>query len=140
VLLADQDRGRWDRSLITEGQALVRQCLRRDQLGRYQIQAAINAVHSDAPIAAATEWEQILRLYDQLLAIARSRNAAERAHLTLMKERPRHPDGVADGQGQASGNGEAGSEDRPCAAHVKPDKRYRDGTEEARRHHREEPG
>lgn len=70
VLLADQDRSRWDHSLIAEGQALVRQCLRRDQPGPYQIQAAINAVHSDAPIAAATDWGQILQLYDQLLALA----------------------------------------------------------------------
>ena len=59
VLLADQDRGRWDRDLIAEGQAIVRSCLRRDQPGPYQIQAAINAVHSDAPDAAATDWGQI---------------------------------------------------------------------------------
>ncbi|MFD7444588.1 RNA polymerase sigma factor [Streptomyces sp. NPDC059909] len=72
VLLADQDRGRWDRGLIDEGQALVRQCLRRGRPGPYQIQAAINAVHSDAPTAAATDWSQILRLYDQLYAIAPS--------------------------------------------------------------------
>jgi RNA polymerase sigma-70 factor, ECF subfamily len=72
VLLADQDRSRWDRALIAEGQALVRQCLRRGQPGRYQIQAAISAVHSDAPIAAATDWGQILRLYDQLLVVAPS--------------------------------------------------------------------
>jgi RNA polymerase sigma-70 factor, ECF subfamily len=72
VLLADQDRARWDRSLIAEGQALVRQCLRRGQPGPYQIQAAINAVHSDAPAAAVTGWDQILRLYDQLLAVAPS--------------------------------------------------------------------
>jgi RNA polymerase sigma-70 factor (ECF subfamily) len=72
VRLADQDRGRWDRELIAEGQALVRRCLRRDQPGRYQIQAAINAVHSDAPAAAATDWGQILQLYDQLLALAPS--------------------------------------------------------------------
>ncbi|WP_338129796.1 DUF6596 domain-containing protein, partial [Mycobacterium montefiorense] len=70
VLLADQDRGRWDRGLIAEGQALVRRCLRRNQPGPYQIQAAINAVHSDAPTAAATDWHQILALYDQLMAIA----------------------------------------------------------------------
>jgi len=70
VLLADQDRARWDRTLIAEGQALVRQCLRRGRPGPYQIQAAINAVHSDAPVAAATGWDQILRLYDQLLAVA----------------------------------------------------------------------
>jgi RNA polymerase sigma-70 factor, ECF subfamily len=154
VLLADQDRSRWDRSLIAEGQAIVRQCLRRNQPGPYQIQAAINAVHSDAPTAAATDWNQILRLYDQLgalapnpvvalnravavaevegpetalalvdeldlgsyhlfhairadllrrldrraeadaayeLAITQTRNAAERAHLILAKERLPHP-------------------------------------------------
>ena len=70
VLLADQDRGRWDRDRIAEGQAIVRRCLRRNQPGPYQLQAAINAVHSDAPAAAATDWEQILALYDQLLALA----------------------------------------------------------------------
>jgi RNA polymerase sigma-70 factor (ECF subfamily) len=70
VLLADQDRTRWDRALIAEGQAIVRQCLRRDQPGPYQIQAAINAVHSDAATASDTDWDQILRLYDQLLAVA----------------------------------------------------------------------
>ncbi len=68
VPLAEQDRQRWDRDRITEGQALVRGCLRRNQPGPYQIQAAINAVHSDAPDAAATSWPQILRLYDQLMA------------------------------------------------------------------------
>jgi RNA polymerase sigma-70 factor, ECF subfamily len=70
VLLMDQDRGRWDRRLIAEGQAIVRQCLRRQDPGPYQIQAAINAVHSDAATADATDWRQILQLYDQLLAIA----------------------------------------------------------------------
>ncbi|WP_159476791.1 RNA polymerase sigma factor [Streptomyces caniferus] len=69
VLLADQDRRRWDHRLIAEGHALVRQCLRRDQPGPYQIQAAIQAVHSDAPTAADTDWRQILQLYDQLLAL-----------------------------------------------------------------------
>ncbi len=72
VLLADQDRDRWDRDLVAEGQAILRQCLRRHQPGPYQIQAAINAVHSDAPTAAATDWGQILQLYEQLLAIAPS--------------------------------------------------------------------
>ena len=65
VLLADQDRARWDRALIAEGQDLVRRCLRRDQPGPYQIQAAIQAVHSDAP----TDWPQVKALYDQLLAV-----------------------------------------------------------------------
>ncbi len=72
VLLADQDRARWDRGLIAESQAIVRQCLRRNQPGPYQVQAAINAVHSDAPIAAATDWRQIVQLYDQLLSLAPS--------------------------------------------------------------------
>jgi RNA polymerase sigma-70 factor (ECF subfamily) len=72
VLLADQDRRRWDRGLIAEGQAIVRRCLRRNQPGPYQLQAAINAVHSDAPAAAATDWWQILQLYDQLLSLAPS--------------------------------------------------------------------
>jgi RNA polymerase sigma-70 factor (ECF subfamily) len=76
VRLADQDRGRWDRALIEEGQDLVRACLRRGQPGPYQIQAAINAVHSDAPAAAATDWPQILQLYDQLLAVSPSPVAA----------------------------------------------------------------
>jgi RNA polymerase sigma-70 factor (ECF subfamily) len=70
VRLADQDRGRWQRALITEGQALVRRCLRLNRPGPYQLQAAINAVHSDAPTAAETDWGQILQLYDQLLALA----------------------------------------------------------------------
>ena len=58
--------------LIAEGHALVRACLRRDQPGPYQVQAAINAVHTDAPTAAATDWRQILALYDQLLTLAPS--------------------------------------------------------------------
>ncbi|MFE9436115.1 RNA polymerase sigma factor [Streptomyces sp. NPDC006640] len=72
VLLADQDRSRWDRGLIAEGQDLVRRCLRRNRPGPYQIQAAVNAVHSDAPTAGATDWDQIRRLYDQLMALAPS--------------------------------------------------------------------
>ncbi|MEI5134590.1 RNA polymerase sigma factor [Streptomyces libani] len=69
VLLADQDRSRWDGTLVAEGQALVLRCLRRNRPGPYQVQAAINAVHSDAPTAADTDWWQILQLYDQLLAL-----------------------------------------------------------------------
>ncbi|MFE7783896.1 RNA polymerase sigma factor [Streptomyces nigrescens] len=69
VLLADQDRSRWDGTLVAEGQALVLRCLRRNRPGPYQVQAAINAVHSDAPTAADTDWRQILQLYDQLLAL-----------------------------------------------------------------------
>jgi RNA polymerase sigma-70 factor, ECF subfamily len=67
VRLADQDRSLWDRSLIDEGHQLVRACLRRNMPGPYQIQAAIAAVHADAPNAASTDWSQIVQLYDLLL-------------------------------------------------------------------------
>lgn len=70
VLLPDQDRALWDRELIDEGQELVRRCLRRNAPGPYQLQAAINAVHSDAAAAADTDWRQVLALYDQLLALS----------------------------------------------------------------------
>jgi RNA polymerase sigma-70 factor (ECF subfamily) len=70
ILLRDQDRSRWDRNLIAEGQSLVRACIARNQPGPYQIQAAINAVHSDAADIEETDWRQILQLYDQLMALA----------------------------------------------------------------------
>ena len=63
VLLPDQDRSLWNRALIAEGHDLVRRCLRWNRPGPYQIQAAINAVHTDGP---ATDWPQVLALYDQL--------------------------------------------------------------------------
>ncbi len=69
VLLAGQDRSRWNPELVAEGQSLVRACLRRNQPGPYQIQAAINAVHSDADDAASTDWAQIVQLYDLLLTM-----------------------------------------------------------------------
>lgn len=69
VRLADQDRTRWDRALIGEGHDLVRACLRRNRPGPFQIQAAIAAVHADAATADATDWTQIVALYDQLYAI-----------------------------------------------------------------------
>jgi RNA polymerase sigma-70 factor, ECF subfamily len=68
VPLPEQDRGLWDREAIAEGQAIVRRCLRRNDPGPYQIQAAINAVHSDAAGPAETDWNQILALYDQLMS------------------------------------------------------------------------
>jgi len=69
IRLADQDRTRWDRRLIAEGHGLVRACLRRNQPGPFQIQAAIAAVHADAATAADTDWSQIVALYDQLYAL-----------------------------------------------------------------------
>jgi RNA polymerase sigma-70 factor (ECF subfamily) len=70
IVLAEQDRSRWDRALIEEGMTLVRTCLRRNRPGPYQLQAAIQAVHADATTFEATDWPQIVALYDQLLAIA----------------------------------------------------------------------
>jgi RNA polymerase sigma-70 factor (ECF subfamily) len=72
IRLPDQDRSLWNPSLIEEGQDLVRACLRRYRPGPYQIQAAIAAVHSDAPTAEETDWRQILTLYDQLLGFTSS--------------------------------------------------------------------
>ena len=70
VLLGEQDRTQWDQALITEGQAILRRCLRRNHPGAYQLQAAINAVHADAATVEQTDWPQIVALYDQLLAAA----------------------------------------------------------------------
>ncbi|HEX3191766.1 MAG TPA: DUF6596 domain-containing protein, partial [Streptosporangiaceae bacterium] len=66
IPLHEQDRGGWDRELIAEGHELVRECLQRNQPGRYQILAAINAVHTDARDVRATDWSQVVALYDQL--------------------------------------------------------------------------
>jgi RNA polymerase sigma-70 factor, ECF subfamily len=70
VLLGEQDRTRWDRALIAEGQAILRRCPGRQQPGAYQLQAAINAVHADAPTVEQTDWPQIIALCDQLLGVA----------------------------------------------------------------------
>ena len=70
VLLGEQDRTQWDRALITEGQTILRRCLRRNQPSLYQLQAAINAVHADAMTVEQTDWSQIVALYDQLLVVA----------------------------------------------------------------------
>jgi RNA polymerase sigma-70 factor (ECF subfamily) len=67
VLLADQDRSLWDTAKLEEGRALVRRLIARDQPGPYQLQAAINAVHSDPP---PTDWSQVVALYDHLLGLA----------------------------------------------------------------------
>ena len=69
VLLRDQDRTRWDADELHEGRALVRRCLQRDHLGLYQLQAAMQAVHSEP---SGTDWRQVVVLYDQLMSIAPS--------------------------------------------------------------------
>jgi RNA polymerase sigma-70 factor (ECF subfamily) len=70
IRLPDQDRTLWDANLIAEGQGIVRECLRRNQPGPYQLQGAIAAVHSDSTSAATTDWRQVLALYDHLYALA----------------------------------------------------------------------
>ena len=70
VPLGEQDRSRWDQALIEEGQAIVRACLRRNQPGAYQLQAAINAVHADALHSRKQTGAEIVALYDQLLAFS----------------------------------------------------------------------
>ena len=72
VLLGDQDRSLWDRQLIAEGQEIVRWCLRRNDPGPFQVQAAIAAVHSDAATAEDTDWSQIVQLYDHLVLLTPS--------------------------------------------------------------------
>jgi RNA polymerase sigma-70 factor, ECF subfamily len=100
VLLADQDRSRWDRGLIAEGQSIVRRCLRLGHPGPYQIQAAINAVHSDAPAASATDWQQILQLYNQLASLAPSPVVAlNRAVAVAEVEGPQPALALVDGLG-----------------------------------------
>jgi RNA polymerase sigma-70 factor (ECF subfamily) len=69
VLLRDQDRTTWDRSMIEEGQAIVRACIRRGRPGPYQLQAAIQAVHCDADSFVATDWPQIVAIYDHLFSL-----------------------------------------------------------------------
>jgi RNA polymerase sigma-70 factor, ECF subfamily len=69
VTLPEQDRSRWDAGLVAEGHQLVRACLRRGRPGPYQLQAAVNAVHTDAASAEDTDWRQIAALYDQMYAL-----------------------------------------------------------------------
>ena len=69
IPLARQDRSRWDTRSIAEGVAILQAALARDELGEYQAQAAIAALHADAPSAAATDWVQVVEWYDELLAL-----------------------------------------------------------------------
>ncbi|MGI5503720.1 RNA polymerase sigma factor [Lentzea sp. CA-135723] len=72
VPLAEQDRGRWDTRLIAEGVEILQAALARDRLGEFQAQAAIAALHADAPVAEETDWVQIVEWYDELLALTNS--------------------------------------------------------------------
>ncbi|MGW5049667.1 RNA polymerase sigma factor [Actinokineospora sp. NPDC004072] len=76
VPLAEQDRTRWDTAMIAEGVAVLQAALARDRLGEYQAQAAIAALHADAPSTAETDWVQIVEWYDELVRITGSPVAA----------------------------------------------------------------
>lgn len=89
VRLADQDRTRWRRELIHEGHELVRACLRRNEPGPYQVQAAIAAVHADARCASDTDWGQMVSLYDHLLALQPSRVVALNRAIAVLEHRGR---------------------------------------------------
>src|SRR3954463_6774436 len=109
VLRPDQDRTKWYRDLIVEGQTIVRRCLRRNEPGPYQIQAAINAVHGDACAAGETDWRQILELYDQLLALAPTPVVAlHRAVAVAEVEGPQAALALVDGLGLGLGLGLGG--------------------------------
>jgi RNA polymerase sigma-70 factor (ECF subfamily) len=87
VRLADQDRSRWNRELIIDGHDLVRSCLAVNRPGPYQLQAAIAAVHTDAPTAEATDWAQIVALYDHLLQLRPNQVVALNRAIALMELR-----------------------------------------------------
>jgi len=87
VRLADQDRSRWDRALIAEGQELLRGCIGQNRPGPYQVQAAIAAVHADASTAAATDWAQIVTLYDHLQRLCPNAVVALNRAIAVMEHR-----------------------------------------------------
>jgi RNA polymerase sigma-70 factor (ECF subfamily) len=89
VLLEDQDRSRWDRAMIEEGTALAERTLATRRIGPYALQAAISAVHAEAPSAAATDWAQIVGLYDVLARLEPSPVVAlNRAVAVAMRDGP----------------------------------------------------
>jgi RNA polymerase sigma-70 factor, ECF subfamily len=87
VRLADQDRSRWDRALIAEGHQLLRGCIGQNRPGPYQVQAAIAAVHADALTAAATDWAQIVTLYDHLHRLCPNAVVALNRAIAVMEHR-----------------------------------------------------
>src|SRR5260370_34797504 len=76
VLLREQDRARWERTMIEEGHAIVRACIRLGQPGPFQLQAAIQAVHCHADSFEATDWPQVVALYDHLFSVMPTAPAA----------------------------------------------------------------
>ena len=90
ILLDAQDRGLWDRALIAEGQSLVERALASQEVGPYTLQAAISAVHADARDAVATDWPQIVAIYDVLLrAVPTPVVELNRAVAVAMRDGPR---------------------------------------------------
>jgi RNA polymerase sigma factor (sigma-70 family) len=105
VPLAEQDRARWDRRLITEGLTLLTGALRQGQPGEYQVQAAIAALHDQAPSHARTDWAQILALYDRLERLTGNPMVAlNRAVATAMVHGPGAGLALLDGLGDRLGD------------------------------------
>ncbi|SJM58211.1 RNA polymerase sigma factor [Gulosibacter sp. 10] len=103
IALPEQDRGRWDRSMVAEGHALVRECLAANRPGPYQLQAAIQAVHCDAARDEDTDWRQILALYDMLVplvptAAVRTARLVARSHVDGPQEALDELDGLEPAQ------------------------------------------
>src|SRR5690606_2825402 len=89
VLLEDQDRTLWDRDMIAEGLALVREAMRAPQVGHYTVQAALASVHAEAPSTALTNWTRMVELYDALLVAQPSPVVAlNRAVAVAMRDGP----------------------------------------------------
>ena len=89
ILLGEQDRSRWNRAQIAEGCALVERALESGRAGQYALQAAIAALHAQAPEAAATDWHEIIGLYDVLLGLGPSPVVAlNRAVAVAMRDGP----------------------------------------------------
>lgn len=104
--MADQDRSRWDTAMVAEGCALVEQALRRGRPGTYQVQAAIQAVHAEAPTFAETDWRQVVGLYDVLLVVAPSPVVRlNRAVAVGMADGPEAGLAALDGLEEALGDG-----------------------------------
>lgn len=104
--MADQDRSRWDAAMVAEGCALVEQALRRGRPGTYQVQAAIQAVHAEAPTFAETDWRQVVGLYDVLLVVAPSPVVRlNRAVAVGMADGPEAGLAAMDGLEEALGDG-----------------------------------
>jgi predicted RNA polymerase sigma factor len=105
IPLAEQDRGRWDRRLITEGTSLITEAMRSGHLGEYQVQAAIAALHDQAPSHDGTDWPRVLALYGRLASMTGNPMVAlNRAVAAAMVHGPATGLDLLDGLGERLGD------------------------------------